>query len=66
MSACPNCGSHNYNPKDNCPKCGYLPSADVKLEEANLIFCSGCGCHYLIVNSPPCVHDKSHWQKVKL
>jgi len=46
-ATCPNCGHTPYDAKDNCANCGFLKPNTTKLDEAYLIFCKTCGCHYV-------------------
>jgi hypothetical protein len=53
MSACPNCGSKNFQLEKigfECRNCGMKNIESKELSPCELIFCDDCGNHYL---SPP-------------
>lgn len=63
--SCDNCGNKSYDPSvknSECQQCGFkiIPSKD--LEPMDLVYCGGCGCHFVSEN---CIHPLSMKTVVK-
>ena len=68
MSACPNCGKSGWEdkPDHECYACGFKKPEIKKLDDAYLIFCKECRCHYLSDDGSCPTHGKKSVEKVKL